>query len=101
MFKDIAELIYYTVVDGVPTEQSLEVFVNKKSVYGSEFYTSYQSGINTTCIFELRSEDYELTRTIEEGTNKALYATRIRYEGALYDIVRPYIKNGMVELTCS
>ncbi len=101
LFKDIASLIYYQVVNGEAVETKLEIFVNKKSVARQEFYASYQIGVTPTCIFEMRIEDFELTKTIEEGTNKPLYATRILYDGAIYDIIRTYEKSGMIEITCS
>lgn len=102
MFKDIAELVFYSYIDGEMEEIKHEVYVNRKSVKRQEFYTAYQSGLTASCVFELRVEDFEMTRTVESDTGKALYATRILYEGAIYEIIRTYEKeDGMIELTCS
>lgn len=101
MFKDVAELIYFELVDSEITEKRIEVFVNKKSVARQEFYASYQIGVNPTCVFEMRVEDFEMSKTIEQGTNRPQYATKILYEDAEYNIIRTYEKaDGMIELTC-
>lgn len=104
MFKDIAKLIYITTTqddDGFDIESDtvIEVFVNKKSVTRSEFYTAMQSGIKPSIVFELRTEDWELSRhNIEE---KVLYAEKVEYDSGTYDIIRSYEKGeSMIELTC-
>lgn len=101
MFKDIAQLIVYDTTQDETHENYYDVYVNKKSVSRQEFYASYQVGVNLSCIFELRTEDYEMTKLIEDGTNRPMYATKIKFENCVYDIVRSYDKpNGMTELTC-
>lgn len=104
MFKDVANLIYIIETEdddgyAIQSDVKTEVFVSKKSVTRSEFYTAMQSGMKPSVIFELRIEDYELTKHIENG--KALFADKVEYEGAIYDIIRTYSKNeSMIELTC-
>ena len=104
MFKDIANLIYTTETEdsdgyAIETDVKTEVFVNKKSVTRSEFYTAMQSGMRPSVVFELRIEDYELTKHIVNG--KALFADKVEYDEAIYDILRTYSKNeSMIELTC-
>ena len=106
MFKDIATLKYLiTTIDdaGYETEAqttvSYDVFVNKKSVARAEFYSALQSALKPTQIFELRAEEWELTRHLENS--KEVYATQLIYNGATYEIIRAFSKNdSMVELTC-
>lgn len=104
MYKDIANLLFVTRgydSEGFEkeVETKIEVFVNKQSVKRSEFYTAMQSGVTPTIAFELRIEDWELSRTIVDG--KAKYAEHIEYDGAKYRIVRAFEKdNSIVELTC-
>jgi uncharacterized membrane protein YcgQ (UPF0703/DUF1980 family) len=104
MFKDIANLLYVTStkdVDGflIETEEKTEVYVNKKSVTRSEFYTAMQAGMKPSIVFELRVEDFEMTLHMEN--NKPVYAQKIEYDGFVYEIIRTYSKNdSMIELTC-
>lgn len=105
MFKDIAVLIFTTKVpddDGFDTESStkIEVFVNKKSVTRAEFYTAMQSGIKPENVFEMRIEDWELSRHIDG--EKVLYADKVEYDGGTYNIIRSYEKGeSIIELTCT
>lgn len=104
MFKDIANLIYTTEMqdeEGYPiqAEVKTEVFVNKKSVARTEFYIAMQSGMKPSVIFELRTEDYELTKHVVNS--KTLFADKVEYDGGQYDIIRTYAKGeSMIELTC-
>ena len=105
MFKDIANLITTTIgedADGYPsnTEVKQEVFVNKKSVKRSEYYAAMQSGMKPEIVFELRIEDFELTKQIID--DKAVYADTVEYDGAKYGIIRTYSpSDSMIELVCS
>lgn len=106
MVDEQAVLIYITHgkdEDGFPieTEERTEVFVREKSATRTEFYESLRSGITASEMFEVRLEDWLLTRHITDN-GKAAYATRIEYDGATYDIIRAYKNDrSMVELTCS
>ncbi len=103
MFKDIANLVYVIEKndsDGFPikSEVKTEVFVDKKSIKRSEFYTAMQVGMKPSIAFEIRPEDWELSRHIEK--NKVLYAQKIEFDGGTYDIIRTYEDGSMVELVC-
>ena len=106
MTTETAELIYVTHgrdADGFPTdtEQAIKVYVREKSVKRTEFYEAMRSGIMATVVFEVRQEDYDQTAHVTENGKKA-YASRVRYDGAVYDIVRAYRNDrSMIELTCS
>lgn len=103
--RETAELItviHSTNADGYPvdTEKSLTVYVREKSVKRTEFYEAMRSGIVPQIVLEVRQEDYEQTAYILDG--KKAYATKVRYDGGLYDIVRSYRNDrSMIELTCS
>jgi len=87
--------------DGFPiiTEEKIEIFVNEKSVTRTEFYSAMQSGIKPSVVFEVHTEDFELSRrTIG---SKPVYAEKIEYKGFVYDVIRTYSKdNFIIELTC-
>lgn len=83
-----AKLIYDIVIGDDIKEAITEVYVTVADIYGNEFYLSYQSGIAVQCAFEVNSFDFEETKHIEVDTGKPLYATRLSYDGATYDIVR-------------
>jgi hypothetical protein len=89
---DIGYLIYQVLNENKAEPVEIEVFLEQKSVSGTEFYKAIQSGINPEITFETRTCDYELTRHIEADTGKPLFATQIRYDGAVYDIIRAYYK---------
>lgn len=105
MMSETAELI--TIVHGkdsdgypVDTEKSLTVYVREKSVKRTEFYEAMRSGIVPQIVLEIRQEDFDQTAYIQDG--KKAYATKVRYDGAIYDIVRSYRNDrSMIELTCS
>jgi hypothetical protein len=102
LYNGLADLVFNTVVDGVVIENKTPVYVEEKSVTRQEFLVSYQTGTNSTYLFEVRSEDYELTLHINADTKKPSYATGLLIGEALYDIIRHYGSgNGKVQLTCS
>lgn len=104
VFKDIGSLLHNVLVNGETTTVETEVYLNKKSVSGTEFYKAIQSGINPSITFETRTSDFELTRHLEADTNKPLYATQVKYDGAVYDIIRTYEKpntNDIMVIVCS
>lgn len=101
MYNGQGELIYKTVAGGVITDNKTPIYVEEKSVTRQEFLVSYQTGTNSAYLFEVRSEDYELTNHIDTETKKPSYATNLLIGDAVYDIIRHYsVGNGKVQLTC-
>jgi hypothetical protein len=92
-------LIYNTISEGEVKTIETEVFLEKKSVSGTEFYKAAQSGITPSITFETRTCDYELTRHIEQDTNRPLFATQVKYDGAIYDVIRTYEKPNENDIT--
>ena len=97
MYSDIITLIAIAQgkdADGFPTEVEIphEVYANKKSVTRSEFYSSMQTGIKATALFETHLCDYEECES----------PTILNHEGKRYKVERTYTKdNEIIELTCS
>lgn len=88
--------------EGFPTEKTTEypVFVREKSATRAEFYAALNTGITINAVFEMRLEDFNTTAYTTEN-NKRAYATKIRYDGATYDIVRTYKDDkSMIQLIC-
>lgn len=88
--------------DGFPLEEKEEIpiYVNEKSATRTEFYEALRSGITVKTVLETRQEDWELSAHIING--KREYATRIEYDGSIYDIVRTYKNDkAMIEIICS
>lgn len=87
--------------DGYDIEVAIEteVFLEKMSVKRSEYYAAMQAGMKPSVMFKLRLPDFELTRSVENG--REVYATKVRYDGVVYEILRTYTAdNSFVELTC-
>lgn len=88
--------------DGFPVEKSVEipVYVREKSATRTEFYEALRSGISIKTVLETRQEDWEQSARMVGG--KKEYATQIRYDGSVYDIVRTYKNDkSMIEIVCS
>lgn len=103
MKGDLSEimLIYNEFVNNQLVETFIEAYGEEADIYGQEFYLSYQSGINIQIALKVNVYDFELTRHIEDETNKALYATQVIYNGARYNIVRHQsLKDDKVLLFC-
>ncbi len=62
------------------------VFANKKSVRQSEFYQAANAGLKPEMIFEVRSIDFDNDE-------------RLKYDGAVYVILRVYNRGDITELT--
>ncbi|MDF2877994.1 MAG: hypothetical protein K0S30_1090 [Clostridia bacterium] len=97
-----AILLWETVVNGELVGKSQPVFVSEGSVTRQEFYVAQQSGMNPSIVFTLNTIDYDLTKHLEQDTNKPLYATKIQVDGAVYDIIRTYKPKDSeeIELIC-
>lgn len=88
--------------DGFPVETTEEVtvYVREKSATRTEFYEAMRSNIAVSAVFEIRQEDWRKTRHIT-ANGKVAFADRLRYEGAVYDIVRAFKNDkSMIEVTC-
>lgn len=88
--------------DGFPVEKSIEIpaYVREKSATRTEFYEALRSGISIKTVLETRQEDWEQSAHMVGG--KKEYATQIRYDGSVYDIVRTYKNDkSMIEIVCS
>ena len=92
-------LIANKVVDGEVTPQTVTVWAEKSSVKRTEFYTSYQSGLNPQIVFNLRLSAYKLSLVIEDSGEKR-YASQVTFDGTTYNIIRTYETDDMVELVC-
>jgi len=97
-----AVLIYDIFENEEIIQKEVEVFVDVVDIYGKEFYLSYQSGLDVKIAFEVNYFEFEETKHIEQYTNKPLYANKIRFEDAEFDIVRyQNIKDEKTLLVCS
>lgn len=88
--------------DGFPKEikEEIPIYVNEKSATRSEFYEALRSNIRIRIVLETRQEDWELSAHMVNG--KKEYASRIEYDGFVYDIVRTYRNDkSMIEIICS
>lgn len=89
--------------DGFPvetTKKEIPIYVNEKSATRAEFYEALRTGIKVKTVLETRQEDWELSAHMVDG--KREYATRIEYDGSVYDIVRTYKSDkSMIEIICS
>ncbi len=98
-----AKLMWDTSTDEGVKRNSVDVFVSDESVKRSEFYASYQSGVNSVCVFLINKYDFELSKHIEKDTNRPLYATSVMVEDAVYNIIRTFKKkdNEDIEMICT
>ncbi len=100
-----ATLIVNTVSKGsngfpVKSQKEIPIWVKEKSATRTEFYDAYRAGITVKTVFETRQEDFDLSAHTEDGRKE--YATQIKYDGNLYDIVRTYRKDkASIEIVCS
>lgn len=88
--------------DGFPVEKKEEIpiYVNEKSATRSEFYEALRSDIRIKTVLETRQEDWELSSHMVDG--KKEYASKIEYDGSVYDIVRTFKSDkSMIEIVCS
>lgn len=88
--------------NGFPIKKNneVDVFVEEKEVVRAEFYEAMRSGITVKKVFKVRTEDFELSKHVDDAGNTA-YATEIEHEGETYKIVRAYERGkAKIELTC-
>jgi hypothetical protein len=102
MYDGDATLLYEIIENDQLVEKAVETYAKEKSVTRQEFLTAYQTGTDSVYVFEVSSEDYELTRHVDQETKKPSYASKIKIEDAIYDIKRHYgVGHQRVQLTCS
>lgn len=92
MFKDVIELVGYTVeldelMQEVKTPIKKQVFANKRSVSQTEFFSGGQGGLRPQYQFEIRLSEYS-------GESELIF------DGKTYSIYRVYEKGENVELYC-
>lgn len=88
--------------DGFPVAsvEEVPIFVREKSAARMEFYEALRAGVRVKTVLETRQEDWEQSGRLVSGRKE--YASQIRYDGAVYDIVRAYKKGkSMVEIICN
>ncbi len=75
------------------------LYCNVKSASYLDTYNAMQAGATATISFEIRKEDFDDLRILENG--KHYYPSRIVWDGALYNLVRWfYNDNGRAVLVC-
>lgn len=93
MYRDVVDLISYKEkrdVDGYVKKTAVKsrVFADVSSVGRTEFYHSYQAGIELSCVIKIRACDFNGQKNLE-------------FLGKTYEIIRAYLKNGeFFELSC-
>lgn len=97
MRNDVITLITNYTQGSEVSKNEVEVFAEKKSVTRTEFYGAYQVGLNPKHIFVVDSLDFELTRKVKD--EEEIYAQQIKYNGAVFTIIRSYDNGIEIELT--
>lgn len=88
--------------DGFPVETTkrIPIYVREKSATRAEFYAGLKAGISIKTVLETRQEDWELSA--HKVGEKKEYASRVEYDGSVYDIVRSFKNDkSMIEIICS
>lgn len=81
-------------------QSEVEVYVDEKEIVRNEFYEAMRSGISVKKVLVLRTEDFELSKHLDEN-GKMEYATKIEYENETFNIIRAYKRGkSKIELTC-
>ena len=86
--RDAAQLIYNKVTGKVIENVITDIYAEKTDVYGQEFHLSYQSGLKVQYAFKVNKYDFEASEHSDPNTGKAKYASEIKYNGAVYNIIR-------------
>ena len=92
MFKDVIELVGYTITldelfQEIKEPYLKQVFANKRSVSQSEFFNAGQNGLKPQYRFDIRLSEYS-------GENS------LKFEGKTYSIYRTYENGENIELYC-
>lgn len=84
----------------VENEKEIPIYVQEKSATRSEYYEAMRSGVTVKTVLETRQEDWE--QSVHLVGNKKEYASQIKYDGSVYDIIRTYrTGKSLIELVCS
>lgn len=98
MRNELATLITKSCTGATVTEKETTIFVDEKSVKGTEFYTAYQSGLNAEAILECDPMEFEAAGVTVNGVT--YLPTEVVYNGNRKVIIRTYKKSaGSMELT--
>lgn len=102
-YQCAAVLMWNVVENGSIISKSQNVFVMETGNVGQSFNISYQAGINTSYSFKMTRSDFELSRRIDNDTKKPLYASMIKFNDAIFDIVQTNFNPDIneVEIVCS
>lgn len=98
MRNELVKLVISTAEDSEISIEEIEVFAEKKSVARTEFYASYQKGLNPKYIFKLDSLDYDMTRRVDDYGVES-FAQELIYNNAKFTIIRTYDNGSEIELT--
>lgn len=102
-YQSAAALIWDVVENGSIVTKTQDVFVMETGNTGQSFNISYQVGITTSYSFKLSKSDFELSKRIDNDTKKPLYASRIKFNEAEFDIIQTNFNPDIneVEILCS
>lgn len=95
MRNEVIKIICKQVSGSTVTENSYEVFAEKKSVSRSEFYAAYQVGLNPRYMFDIDTDDWLWISAQNDND-----PTEIEYNGKRYTIIRSYERHASTEVTC-
>lgn len=87
--------------DGFPQtiQRKVPAYLRETAVKRAEAYEAMRSGVKLSAVFQVRLEDWEETRHLNNG--KPAYAEKVVIDRVEYDIIRAYKPDkSMVELTC-
>lgn len=84
----------------IDEKKEIPIFVREKSATRTEFYEALRSGVSIKTVLETRLEDWE--QSAHMVGEKKEYATKIEYDGSIYDIVRTFKNDkSTIEIVCS
>jgi head-tail adaptor len=92
-------LVTSKIVEGEIVQQEVTVWAGISSITRTEFYVSQQSGMNPQIVFAVRSSAYKLSKVIDDD-NSIRYATSVKYNGVIYNIIRTYEHDNLIEIVC-
>lgn len=105
MKNDVIELIVVTKIpdkDGFEqeTQMSMECMAEIRSIRSTEFYQAAHEGITVRISAVVNVDDFEAAAVAEEGKEKKIRPSLVKYDGTMFRIVRDYKKSKTeVELT--
>lgn len=98
MRNEVCALITRTAAGSTVREPEKEVWCDKKSCVRSEYYAAYAVNLLPRFVLVVDSLDFE-SCAILDGEMR-IYPSRVRYDGAVFEILRTYEPNiNDIELT--